>query len=92
VPSKPVTGTAFEDVLYGDESNSEADASDNDDDEAPHNNAKKKHTRVQGARLRMDNDEPMDLLEGAATHVTSSCTKITLISFSPTNLTFYCCS
>ena len=66
--AKAATGDAFEDVLYGSES--ELDESDN---EAP---ARQAHTqpkkKVQGgARLRVDDDEPMDLLQGAASKMTS---------------------
>ncbi|KAF8973157.1 NUC173-domain-containing protein [Flammula alnicola] len=65
---KAAAGDAFEDVLYGSES--ELDDSD-DENEAPAAGSKHKNT-AQGVRLRMDDDEPMDLLSGAATRVTNA--------------------
>jgi ribosomal RNA-processing protein 12 len=66
---KAATGDAFEDVLYGSESEI-----DSEDDDAPAKPAargqvapKVKH----GARLRVDDDEPMDLLHGAAAGITT---------------------
>ncbi|KAJ3505143.1 hypothetical protein NLJ89_g7567 [Agrocybe chaxingu] len=66
--AKAATGDAFEDILYGSESEL-----DDSDDEAPAASfgSHKKHT-AEGARLRLDDDEPMDLLQGAATKITSS--------------------
>lgn len=78
---KPTTGDAFEDVLYGSESELESE-----DEDAPSqkksSNGKsnrpisqngsqprsilKKGGAHGGTRLRVDNEEPMDLLEGAA--------------------------
>jgi len=55
-------------VLYGSES--ELDDSDDEVTEVPTSRSKTKKVK-QGVRLRMDDDEPMDLLQGAATHVTS---------------------
>jgi hypothetical protein len=69
LPVKPATGDAFEDVLYGSESEL-----DDSDDEAPagHSNAPSKRKGADyGARLRIDDDEPMDLLQGAASRITS---------------------
>ena len=64
---KTVAGSTFEDVLYGDDSNSEAE-----DDEEENTGGRKKRRDVHGgARLRIDNDQPMDLLESAVTQVTS---------------------
>lgn len=63
--TKPATGDAFEDVLYG----SESELEDSDDDEPESKGAKKKGNG--GARLRVDDDEPMDLLSGAASKITS---------------------
>jgi ribosomal RNA-processing protein 12 len=67
--SKPIAGDAFEDVLYG----SESELDDSDDDDAqrgrPTVPAKKKGAE-HGARIRIDDDEPMDLLEGAASRIT----------------------
>ncbi|PPR02396.1 hypothetical protein CVT26_011364 [Gymnopilus dilepis] len=68
-PSKPVAGDAFEDVLYGSESELE-DSEDEGAEAAP--TASKKKQQNLGVRLRLDNDEPMDLLEGAATRVTNA--------------------
>lgn len=66
---KPATGDAFEDVLYGSESEL-----DDSDDGAPTQSGRpsKKKQQEQGARLRMDDDEPMDLLAGAASRITSA--------------------
>ncbi|KAJ7680501.1 armadillo-type protein [Mycena polygramma] len=66
---KPATGDAFEDVLYG----SESELEDSDDDEPQQRRAPapgKKKGAEQGARIRIDDDEPMDLLEGAASRIT----------------------
>lgn len=66
--NKLVTGSTFEDVLYGDDSDSEAE----DDEEEENTRGRKKRGDVRGgARLRVDNDQPMDLLESAVTQVTS---------------------
>ena len=66
--AKPVAGDAFEDVLYG----SESELDDSDDEDGPaQNNASKRKGKDTGARLRVDDDEPMDLLSGAASRVTS---------------------
>lgn len=67
--TKPFTGDAFEDVLYGSESELE-----DSDDEEPSGNANglpKKKNIDHGARLRIDDDEPMDLLQGASSRITS---------------------
>jgi len=67
-PTKAVAGDAFEDVLYG----SESELEDSDDDTAPATTSGPKKKKVsEGARLRLDDDEPMDLLQGAATRITS---------------------
>lgn len=69
VPKKPATGDAFEDVLYGSES--ELEESD-DEGAAPRPNVQPKRKNIDhGARLRIDDDEPMDLLQGAASRITS---------------------
>jgi len=69
--AKPSTGgDAFEDVLYGSESEL-----DDSDDEAPQNRnprSSKPKAKDAGARLRMDDDEPLDLLQGAASRVTNT--------------------
>ncbi|KZT21419.1 NUC173-domain-containing protein [Neolentinus lepideus HHB14362 ss-1] len=63
-----VTGDAFEDVLYGSESELESS-----DDEGPSQPSKQKRRGNNvGARLRLDGDEPMDLLEGAASRIATS--------------------
>jgi hypothetical protein len=64
--AKTTAGEAFEDVLYG----SESEIEDSEDDDAPA--ARRKGTKDFGARLRVDDDEPMDLLAGTASRVTSS--------------------
>jgi ribosomal RNA-processing protein 12 len=68
-PTRPATGDAFEDVLYGSES--ELEESDDERSAGP-SNAQIKGKYV-GARLRVDDDEPMDLLQGATSRVTSTC-------------------
>ncbi|EKM80725.1 hypothetical protein AGABI1DRAFT_71216 [Agaricus bisporus var. burnettii JB137-S8] len=69
---KPVAGDAFEDVLYG----SESELEDSDDEATPTTKNKNKAGRKKGAgpsaHLRLDDDEPMDLLQGAAGHVTGA--------------------
>lgn len=65
---KATAGDAFEDILYGSES--ELDESDEEHTVGRQMAAKKKGKDA-GARLRVDNDEPMDLLHGANTRVTS---------------------
>ena len=67
--SKPVAGDAFEDVLYGSES--EIDDSD-DEPVAPQNAKGVRKGNASGARLRADDDQPMDLLSGAASGITST--------------------
>lgn len=64
--AKPATGDAFEDVLYGSESELDSD------DEGPSAPAPKRKNIDHGARLRVDDDEPMDLLQGAASRITST--------------------
>ncbi|KAJ7647107.1 armadillo-type protein [Roridomyces roridus] len=67
---KPTTGDAFEDVLYG----SESELEDSDDEAEPQKGRAtappKKKGATQGARIRIDDDEPMDLLQGAASRIT----------------------
>lgn len=65
---KPVAESTFEDVIYGDDSDSEAE----DEEEEENTGSRKKRGDTHGgARLRVDNDQPMDLLESAVTQVTS---------------------
>ena len=64
----PATGSTFEDVLYAQDSESEVE----DDGGEGNTRGRKKRGDVRGGvRLRIDNDQPMDLLESAATQVTS---------------------
>lgn len=63
------TGNAFEDVLYGSES--EIDESDEEEHTQSRAPAKKGKDFATGARLRVDDDEPMDLLRDASTRVVS---------------------
>ncbi|KAJ4483189.1 armadillo-type protein [Lentinula aciculospora] len=64
-------GEAFEDILYGSES--EVDATDDDEEIVggirSQSRAKSKN-QAQGMRLRVDDDEPMDLLQGVASRIT----------------------
>ena len=64
-PSKVAAGDAFEDVLYG--SHSELDDSDDEGSVIATGSRKKS---IQDVRLRLDDDEPMDLLQGAAMRIT----------------------
>ena len=76
---KLVAGSSFEDVLYGADSDSEAE-----DDEEENAGGRKKRGDVHGgARLRVDNDQPMDLLESAVTQVTSKLDTWLPIAFDP---------
>ena len=58
MPTK--SGEAFEDVLYG----SDSELTDDETPEARKTTQQKKPADF-GARLRLNQDEPMDLLEGA---------------------------
>ncbi|KAH7916528.1 armadillo-type protein [Hygrophoropsis aurantiaca] len=69
-PTKAATGDAFEDVLYGSES--ESDDSDDDDSAARQPLPSKRKNPKQDVRLRVDDDEPMDLLHGAASRITNT--------------------
>ncbi|KAG2015784.1 hypothetical protein CC2G_009019 [Coprinopsis cinerea AmutBmut pab1-1] len=68
--SKPVAGDAFEDVLYG----SESELEDDEEDEAPAAQTKssKKRGDVSHVRLRVDDDDPTDLLQGISSKVTNA--------------------
>ena len=68
VTHKPTAGSTFEEVLYGDDSNSEAEEVEEEENTGSH---KKRGDVHGGPRLRIDNDQPMDLLESAVTQVTS---------------------
>ncbi|KAI0341904.1 ribosomal RNA-processing protein 12 [Trametopsis cervina] len=71
-PVKRATGDAFEDVLYG----SESELGDSDEEaEGPSERPQKRKGENSGARLRIDGDEPMDLLSGAATRITNNSDK-----------------
>ncbi|TDL26142.1 NUC173-domain-containing protein [Rickenella mellea] len=65
---KVATGNAFEDVLYGSES--EGDKSD-DEHKGTRRPEVQKRSKQTGARLRIDDDEPMDLLHGVNTRLTT---------------------
>lgn len=67
---KATAGDAFEDVLYG----SDSELDDSDDEDVPQQKGKPSASqrKFEGARIRLDNDEPMDLLHGAATKVTTA--------------------
>ncbi|KAJ7578515.1 armadillo-type protein [Mycena floridula] len=70
--AKPVTGDAFEDVLYG----SESELGDSDDEDGRESNKVPQQSKKKAAgnvtRLRMDGDNPIDLLQGAASRLTNS--------------------
>ncbi|KAI0930205.1 hypothetical protein AcV5_006982 [Taiwanofungus camphoratus] len=63
-------GNTFEDVLYGSES--EIEDSDDEITAARDSRATKSKGDNTGNRLRMDDDEPMDLLQGAAARFTNA--------------------
>ncbi|KAH9047869.1 NUC173-domain-containing protein [Lactarius hengduanensis] len=66
---RPTTGDAFEDVLYS----SDSELGDNDEDEEEVTAPAGKHKGGDfAARLRLDNDSPMDLLSGAASRITNA--------------------
>ena len=79
---KPTTGDAFEDVLYGSDSDAE-DGSDAGGEDEPKRSArgarpvagrggpKGKQNKRSDARIRVDNDEPMDLLHDGAANASS---------------------
>ncbi|KAG2119918.1 NUC173 domain-containing protein [Suillus discolor] len=67
---KVSTGDAFEDVLYGSES--ELDDSDEDEQASRPMAGPKRKGVEQGVRLRVDDDEPMDLLQGVASRLTNA--------------------
>ncbi|KAI9569645.1 armadillo-type protein [Boletus coccyginus] len=70
VPSgKVATGDAFEDVLYGSES--ELDESGDEEQVQRGGNSKRKGSN-HGLRLRVDDDDPMDLLQGAVSRITNA--------------------
>lgn len=76
--AKPAAGDAFEDVLYG----SESELADSDDEDEPEQGSSKRKGKDTGARLRVDDDEPMDLLSGAASRITSTFRALTLLNLS----------
>ncbi|KAG7098810.1 hypothetical protein E1B28_000715 [Marasmius oreades] len=62
----PTTGDAFEDIIYG----SESELDDSDDDQAAYRpEARSNKKQAQEVRLRMDDDDPMDLLQGVASRI-----------------------
>ncbi|KAI0266803.1 NUC173-domain-containing protein [Gloeopeniophorella convolvens] len=65
---KPTTGDAFEDVLYG----SESELGDSDEDNDGPAQPGKRKGKDFASRIRVDDDEPMDLLSGAASRITSA--------------------
>lgn len=65
---KVTTGDAFEDVLYG----SESEYEDTDDESQVDRPTVAKTKSEYGVRLRTDDDEPMDLLEGVASRVANA--------------------
>ncbi|KAG9102762.1 hypothetical protein FRC07_010164 [Ceratobasidium sp. 392] len=69
-PTRTTTGDAFEDVLYGSDSDSGSDA----DSTSANKPAKQQQKGKQKTdmRIRLDNDEPMDLLHGFAARLTTS--------------------
>ncbi|KAJ3791123.1 NUC173-domain-containing protein [Lentinula aff. detonsa] len=70
--AKTTAGDVFEDVLYG----SESEVDESDDEEGTGGNQSqtrmKGKNQAQGMRLRVDDDEPMDLLQGVASRITSA--------------------
>jgi ribosomal RNA-processing protein 12 len=88
VAPKPTTGDAFEDVLYGSDSDVE-NGSDGGGEDEPRakptrgrpvagrgdpKGKQNKQTKRTDTRIRVDNDEPMDLLHGGAANTASELT------------------
>ncbi|KAB5591981.1 Ribosomal RNA-processing protein 12 [Ceratobasidium theobromae] len=76
VHARATAGDAFEDVLYGSNSGSSDVESENESRPAKGSkqNPKSKsaeRTQKSGMRIRLDNDEPMDLLHGSASRLTT---------------------
>ncbi|CAE6500168.1 unnamed protein product [Rhizoctonia solani] len=71
-PARVTTGDAFEDVLYG--SDSDLSDADSETESKPTKDKSKSDGRAQksGMRIRLDNDEPMDLLHGSAARLTTN--------------------
>ncbi|CUA76354.1 Ribosomal RNA-processing protein 12 [Saccharomyces cerevisiae S288c] [Rhizoctonia solani] len=74
-PVRATTGDAFEDVLYG--SDSDSSDAESETESKPTKGQKQKdkfNSKAQksGMRIRLDNDEPMDLLHGSAARLTTS--------------------
>ncbi|KAJ3537295.1 hypothetical protein NMY22_g5649 [Coprinellus aureogranulatus] len=67
---RPVAGDAFEDVLYGSESELGSDDDEDEDTTAPQPSKNKKGGAQ--VRIRMDDDEPMDLLHNISSKITSA--------------------
>jgi ribosomal RNA-processing protein 12 len=63
---KAKRGEGFEEVLYGSESDSDGSEEEGEEEVQQRGKRKKDHG---GAQLRMDDDEPMDLLEGVGGHL-----------------------
>ncbi|KAG8771972.1 hypothetical protein FRC12_003310 [Ceratobasidium sp. 428] len=68
VPTRNTTGDAFEDVLYGSDSDLDSDV----DYTSNKKSTKQKGKQKADMRIRLDNDEPMDLLHGSAARLTTS--------------------
>ncbi|KAJ1300373.1 hypothetical protein OPQ81_005192 [Rhizoctonia solani] len=77
VPVRATTGDAFEDVLYGSDSDSSNSGSETESKPIKSQKQKdntKSDSKAQksGMRIRLDDDEPMDLLHGSAARLTTS--------------------
>ena len=70
IPKRAAAEDAFDEVLYGSESEDELSDEETVHSRAQQGKAGKDHF-TKGARLRVDDDDPMDLLHGANTRVTS---------------------
>ncbi|KAG9078106.1 hypothetical protein FRC06_008534 [Ceratobasidium sp. 370] len=68
-PTRTITGDAFEDVLYGSDADSDSDAGSEPASRPAKQQKRKQKTDM---RIRLDNDEPMDLLHGSAARLTTS--------------------
>lgn len=79
-PQKTITGDAFEDVLYGSESEIEDSDREGSTQELPRRSGRDgKQTKKKGrvddeTRLRVDDEEPLDLLDGTIGRLTSEST------------------
>ncbi|KAG8934740.1 hypothetical protein FRC02_009321 [Tulasnella sp. 418] len=69
---KSTSGNAFHDVLYGSESEDSDDEAQNTKQASNTTRPVKGKPKGEGARLRHDDDEPLDMLQGMSSHITTT--------------------